>query len=283
MNFGEAIEALKQGKKVTRKGWLRLNKPPLVPPFPAYIPKQRVEYNQEYDLTYILLSDGNIAVCDGDMYEEVVKHNWTSYKGRYAMITDNTSSPRKTIKLQNFIMPFREGYVIDHINGNGLDCRSINMRYASSKENCRNRTSQNHSTSQYLGVSFDNSRDCWIASIQVEGQTKHLGRYDSEKEAAEAYDKAAVENYGEFARLNFPNSYIKGVTPFLWLKPATVIKAEWCKDPLLHELAESNGGEILGLGTICMFTHDSTGRKAILTGWLASQSDMLSEDWNLVE
>lgn len=70
---------------------------------------------------------------------------------------------------------------------------------------------------------------------------------------------------------------------FLWLKPATVIKAEWCKDPLLHELAVSNGGEILGLGTICMFTHDSTGRKAILTGWLASQSDMLSEDWNLVE
>lgn len=70
---------------------------------------------------------------------------------------------------------------------------------------------------------------------------------------------------------------------FLWLKPATVIKAEWCKDPLLHELAESNGGEILGLGTICMFTHDSTGRKAILTGWLASQSDMLSEDWNLIE
>lgn len=70
---------------------------------------------------------------------------------------------------------------------------------------------------------------------------------------------------------------------FLWLKPQTVIKAEWCKDPLLHSLAESNGGEILGLGTICMFTHDSSGRKAILTGWLASQSDMLSEDWELVE
>ena len=44
-----------------------------------------------------------------------------------------------------------------------------------------------------------------------------------------------------------------------------------------------NGGEILALGTICMYTHDSTGRKAILTGWLASQSDMLLEDWNIVE
>lgn len=66
---------------------------------------------------------------------------------------------------------------------------------------------------------------------------------------------------------------------FLWLKPATTIKSEWCKDPMLKTLVDENGGEILALGTICMYTHDSTERKAILTGWLASQSDMLSDDW----
>lgn len=70
---------------------------------------------------------------------------------------------------------------------------------------------------------------------------------------------------------------------FLWLKPATEVKAEWCKDPLLKSLADDNGGSIHALGTICMFTHDSTGRKAILTGWLASQSDMLLEDWVIVD
>ena len=69
---------------------------------------------------------------------------------------------------------------------------------------------------------------------------------------------------------------------FLWLKPAAEIKKEWCKDPFLAELAEENGGSIQALGTICMFTHDSSGRKAILTGWLASQSDMLLEDWEIV-
>jgi hypothetical protein len=69
---------------------------------------------------------------------------------------------------------------------------------------------------------------------------------------------------------------------FLWLKPATDIKSEWIQDPKLKEIANENGGTILGLGTICMFTHDSTGRKAILTGWLASQSDMLLEDWEIV-
>lgn len=69
---------------------------------------------------------------------------------------------------------------------------------------------------------------------------------------------------------------------YLWLKPETTIKAENCKDPKLKEIAENNGGEILALGTVCMYTHDSSGRKAILTGWLASQSDMLATDWTLV-
>ena len=70
---------------------------------------------------------------------------------------------------------------------------------------------------------------------------------------------------------------------FLWLKPPSIIKSEFCKDETLKAIADANGGEILGLGTICMYTYDSSGRKAILTGWLASQSDMLSNDWIVVE
>lgn len=65
---------------------------------------------------------------------------------------------------------------------------------------------------------------------------------------------------------------------FLWLKPAATIKAEWCKDPRLKLLAELNGGEIEALGTICMLT----AQNQILSGWLASQTDMLSDDWMIV-
>lgn len=60
---------------------------------------------------------------------------------------------------------------------------------------------------------------------------------------------------------------------------ATKVKAEWCKEPHLKKLAEANGGEIEALGTIRMLTAD----KKILTGWLASQTDVLSEDWVIVE
>lgn len=68
----------------------------------------------------------------------------------------------------------------------------------------------------------------------------------------------------------------KGI--FLWLKPAATVKSDWCKDPLLKELCDNNGGEIEALGTICMKTADNK----ILTGWLASQTDILSEDWMIL-
>ena len=70
-----------------------------------------------------------------------------------------------------------------------------------------------------------------------------------------------------------------GKNIWLWLKPATTIKAEWCKDSMLKEIVDANGGEAEALGTICMKTADNK----ILTGWLASQTDMLCEDWEVVE
>ena len=70
-----------------------------------------------------------------------------------------------------------------------------------------------------------------------------------------------------------------GKDMFLWLKPATIVEESWCKDPILKEIAKTEGGSIEALGTICMYTTNAHGRKAILTGWLASQTDILSNDW----
>lgn len=65
---------------------------------------------------------------------------------------------------------------------------------------------------------------------------------------------------------------------YLWLMQPAMVKAEWCKEPHLKALAEKNGGTIEALGSIRMLTADGK----ILTGWLASQTDILSEDWVLV-
>lgn len=88
---------------------------------------------------------------------------------------------------------------------------------------------------------------------------------------------AAIEALKQGKRVTRQGWNGKGM--FLWLKPSTTIHADWCKDEMLKTLCENNGGQIEALGTICMYTTNSNGRKAILTGWLASQTDMLSEDW----
>jgi hypothetical protein len=69
---------------------------------------------------------------------------------------------------------------------------------------------------------------------------------------------------------------------YLWLLPEARVPAEWCKDPHLKELAESNpdGSKTLHcLASIRMKTADGK----VLTGWLASQTDMMATDWCLID
>ena len=66
---------------------------------------------------------------------------------------------------------------------------------------------------------------------------------------------------------------------YLWVLPAAKVKAEWCREPHLKEVAEANGGEIECLGSIRMMTAD----KKVLTGWLASQTEILCEDWTILD
>ena len=65
---------------------------------------------------------------------------------------------------------------------------------------------------------------------------------------------------------------------YLWILPAALVPAEWCKDPHLKKLAVDNGGSLNCLPAIRM----KTASGAVLTGWLASQTDMLATDWEIV-
>tara|TARA_Y100000310_G_C20659576_1_gene803941 strand:+ start:842 stop:1753 length:912 start_codon:yes stop_codon:yes gene_type:complete len=103
---------------------------------------------------------------------------------------------------------------IDHINGNGLDNRRENLRFASNAQNHTNQKKQRGEySSKYKGVCYVKRVKKWLAYIGSSKknsivQRKYLGSYDCEEKAGRAYDKAAIEFYGEFAVLNFPeNSY----------------------------------------------------------------------------
>lgn len=94
-----------------------------------------------------------------------------------------------------------KGELPDHINGNKLDNRRSNLRLATRSENEANKP-YSRGRSKYKGVSWRKDRDRWRATIQVDGKQIALGLFKKEQDAARAYNKAALDFFGEFATLN---------------------------------------------------------------------------------
>lgn len=116
----------------------------------------------------------------------------------------------------------------------------------------------------------------WVNGLMAAAREQIANEWDDTKSECMTFGDAikALKHGKKVARQGW-----NGKGMYLWLMPETSVKAEWCKEPHLKTLAEQNGGSIDALGTIRMLTAD----KKILTGWLASQTDMLSEDWIIVE
>ncbi|MBW8040358.1 MAG: hypothetical protein FVQ85_10195 [Planctomycetes bacterium] len=172
-----------------------------------------------YAFRRIPLTQGQYAIVDPERYEELAKHKWFAKRcdGRFYAVR---STKIKNVKMHQVIMGTEEGKVIDHINSNGLDNRKANVRFATSQQNSWNQRKQRgNSSSKYKGVSWEKKRKEWRARITFKGRVVHLGRFDTEKEAAMAYDDKAREFFGEFAWLNFPASAgVRSKVMGLWHK-----------------------------------------------------------------
>ena len=88
--------------------------------------------------------------------------------------------------------------MLDHINGDASDDRIENLRPATKAENAYNIRKKE----KYKGVSSHHTGK-FRASIRFNGDCRHIGLFNSELEAAQAYDEQALQLFGEYARLNF--------------------------------------------------------------------------------
>ncbi len=96
------------------------------------------------------------------------------------------------------------GLLVDHRNTDLLDNRRANLRLATHSQNsCNSRRDKSNTLSRYRGVSFSKRKQKWFAAIRANGKKMWLGYFDSEEDAARAYDAAASKYHKEFARLNF--------------------------------------------------------------------------------
>jgi hypothetical protein len=121
------------------------------------------------------------------------------------MLEPNVITSKKVLYMHQIILEVPEGMIIDHINHDGMDDRSVNLRPATRAQNSRNRKKfPRKCSSKYKGVYLHKSSLKWQARIMFEKKRRYLGYFNNEIDAAKAYDEAAKKYHGEFACLNFP-------------------------------------------------------------------------------
>jgi hypothetical protein len=154
----------------------------------------------------IPLTQGYVAIVDDNLSGEFLNHKWSASVSIRSDGSKSVYAKRhpggKAIYLHRLIMNAKNGEHVDHVNGNGLDCRKENMRICTNTENQYNKRPQSGGTSKYKGVYWEKSRSKWHASIMLNKKRFPLGRFTSEIDAARAYDAAALKYFGEFARIN---------------------------------------------------------------------------------
>jgi hypothetical protein len=150
---------------------------------------------------------GLMALADDEDAELLAQYRWyplvdrAGNQVRIYAIADVGRKPHRTIKMHTLITGYTQ---TDHRDCDGLNNKRSNLRDASGSQNQANARARG-GTSRYKGVSWAKGPQRWRAGIKVNQRGHCLGFFDSEPEAAHAYDQAALAAWGEFARLNFPD------------------------------------------------------------------------------
>lgn len=145
----------------------------------------------------VTLNNGTVFQIDKKDWIPISGITWFS-NGSYPY----TSVDGKTVYLHRLVMRAPAGLEVDHINGDRLDNRRKNLRLATRSQNEANKGVPARNTSGFKGVSLFKPTGRFSAYIEVNQKKRHLGYYTTAKEAALAYNRAAVDAFGEFARLN---------------------------------------------------------------------------------
>lgn len=109
----------------------------------------------------------------------------------------------KNVLLHRLLISANPGQFVDHVDLDPTNNKTSNLRIATKAENSRNKRKQKGQySSPHKGVSWNKRRKRFEAYINTGGVHKFLGYFGREEDAAAAYNSAALEHFGEFAKLN---------------------------------------------------------------------------------
>lgn len=153
------------------------------------------------------LSQGRVALVDDADFEWLFQWTWCANAGGYTFYAARNQpidGRLKYIRMHRQILGLTDSAIhVDHKDRDGLNNQRHNLRICSRSQNTMNSIGQRTSTSAYKGVSWHKANNKWQAQIGGEQGNIYLGYFLTEEDAARAYDAAAREMFGDFARPNF--------------------------------------------------------------------------------
>lgn len=115
-------------------------------------------------------------------------------QSKYLRANVRVDGVKRTIGFHQLIMGIGTSLEVDHINNNGLDNRRANLRLVTHQKNMLNQPKRRGCFSRFVGVYKCNRSRRFYTQVRVDGKGKTIGRFDSEIEAAVAYNNYVLEN-----------------------------------------------------------------------------------------
>lgn len=151
----------------------------------------------------IELPHGFNALVDDEDFDWLNKYGWYRTPCGYATRRVWAGTNRQVgLLMHREILGVEPGEEVDHINADRLDNRKENLRVVTRSQNMMNRRKIKAKTSVFKGVCWKKSHKSWQVAIRVNKKLIHLGYFKDEVEAARAYNEAAKNHFGEYARPN---------------------------------------------------------------------------------
>lgn len=155
------------------------------------------------------LSNGGFALVDEEDHARIASHSWYAWHHHgtsYAARMTAREGRRICILMHREVMDAQPGSQVDHSDGNGLNNQRSNLRFCTPSENRYNQGRQRNNSSGLKGVSWNKKLQKWEVYINKDRKRTRLGFFADKNDAMRAYDKAAAEMHGDFARPNKPET-----------------------------------------------------------------------------
>ncbi len=157
------------------------------------------------DVCFIALTQGKFGMLEARDFRRLRKYKWCLCRcGRKYYVRRHAKG--RGVWMHREIMRPPKGMVVDHIHGNGMNNCRRDLRVCTPLQNGHN-NGPNGRSSRFKGVSYNEIFRKWEAAICLNRKMVTIGLFDTEIEAARAYDRRAWAEFGIHAWLNFPHEY----------------------------------------------------------------------------